>query len=104
MEDLSKLNQTELLTLRMAVNQELETYNNRAKRKCYGLFIPYDGWNCYIMQEHAIEALKGMLDDNPEMVFDDDEFKISLKYLNEAQLEDCKDWWKVKNLDKLNPR
>lgn len=87
--ELSDKTYLELLDLRRELNEAIETYANRSKTKVYSNFIPFDGWNHYIKEDNAKAALIDAIDDG---IYSDDEFKIKCSYLNDAELEYCKDY------------
>lgn len=79
----------DLLDMRMQINEALETYSNRTKTKVYSNFIPFVGWQHYIEEDNAKIALMYAIE---EGIYSDDEFEIKCSYLNDAELEYCRDY------------
>jgi hypothetical protein len=90
--ELDDKTQMDLLDMRMQINAALENYGNRAKTKVYSNFIPFEGWQHYLSEDNARAALIEAIEDG---IYSDDEFKIKCSYLNDAELEYCRDYYQV---------
>lgn len=82
----------DLITMRMQINEAIDKYNNRSKTKVYSNFIPFDGWHHYLKEENAKSNLIDLIEDG---IYSEDEFKIKISYLNDAELEYCRDYYQV---------
>ena len=69
-------------------NVALDEYEQRSKTKVYAVFIPFEGWRYFYQKQNAIADINAWVAASD---LEDGEYKIGVKYLNDAQLEYCQD-------------
>lgn len=88
--DLTNLTYLDLIELRSQVNSEISKIDEREKSAVYGIYS-YRDWDYYIEKTNATKALTDLLADD-EVIWDKDEFKTKMAYVDSAHLKYCKDY------------
>lgn len=97
--DFDKLDAMDIRELIRNANEALEVYADREKTAVYGISVPFVGWQYYIKRHRAIRYLQELIED-PDTLFQKLAVEIQIKYVNQAELEYCQDYYAEQNPDK----
>lgn len=91
--DLQKMTYTDMLQLKMELNEQISKYDDREKTKVFTVFLAFDGMKYFIEKPNAIKYLQELITDGE--VFNGNEVKADEKYLTSAEVEQyCMDFKK----------